>query len=181
MRSRAAAQAELISKLRYAPGRQWIETYFELARDLLAFTGLLDDDPRLVMSLRRGKIFPITINHRYVLAASTRATPTIGFILEATYSQLPEIRLKALSTWSFDHLRDERTFNTPYFLSFETVPELPDFREEWQQAVMIELERRKTSPYRKYHEPLLYDITVDLALRKAIFDEAFPEVYSDLQ
>lgn len=175
MRSQEAAQARLVSRLKSAPSRKWVETYFDLARELLSFTTLSDDDPRLVMSLPQGKILPITLNHRYVLAVSTRARPVIGFILEANYSQLPEIRSRTVGTWSFDHLRDEYTFNTPYFLSFETLPEVAGFKEEWQQATLVELARRKTSPYRRYHEPLLYQVAVDPDLRKTILDEAFPE------
>jgi len=50
-----------------APNRKWINDYFDLAKDLIEFTGLKSNDPRLVMSItKRGRI-PITINQRYVL------------------------------------------------------------------------------------------------------------------
>ena len=174
MRSQEEAQVKLVSRLRHAPGRKWVESYFDLVKELISFTTLSDDDPRLVMSLPQGKLLPITLNHRYVLAASIKAGPAIGFILEASYSQLPEIRSRAIGSWSFDHLRDERTFNTPYFLSFEEPPDLAGFKEEWKQATLVELARRRTSPYRKYHEPLLYQVAVDPNLREIILDEAFP-------
>ena len=166
--------AKLVAKIKIAPDREWINTYFDLAQELITCTGLKEDDPRLVMSIPSGKTLPITINHRYVLAAFEHGKTTVGFILGADYRHLPEIQVNTISYWQFKRLRAEFEFEIPWFLRFSTVPDIKDFKEQWKQAALQEIDRAVASPYQKYHQPLFYAATMNLDYRKLLLDEAFP-------
>jgi 5-methylcytosine-specific restriction protein A len=61
----------LVKRIKYAPSREWVNSYFDLVKRVLDVTGLKNDNPRLVMSLSpnsTGWHFPVTINNRYVVA-----------------------------------------------------------------------------------------------------------------
>ena len=57
----------LIEAIRLTSNREWINSYFDLAKELIEFTGLTNNDPRLVMSLRKDGRIPISINQRWIL------------------------------------------------------------------------------------------------------------------
>lgn len=57
----------LIEAMKLTSNRGWINSYFDLAKELIEFTGLTSDDPRLVMSITKNKKIPISINQRWVL------------------------------------------------------------------------------------------------------------------
>ncbi len=171
-----AKEAALISKMKVAPNREWIDHFFDLANELLSFTGLTSDDPSLVMSIcsNTSKI-PITINQRYVLSALESGKPLLGFILGAEYSRFSRLQSSAAVEWRFGYLRGESPqSDPPYYLSFYDVPKEADFKANWREAVFNELKRGKASSFRKYHEQIVYEAAMDLAYRKYLLDKAFP-------
>lgn len=65
-------------------------------------------------------------------------------------------------------------------MRFSDFPELLDLLEtleqvrlSWSDAILSEVERAKSSPYRKSHEPLMYQMATDIDFRASILDMAY--------
>ncbi|WP_222838768.1 hypothetical protein, partial [Nostoc cycadae] len=77
--------------------------------------------------------------------------------------------------WRF-HLRRGEVGSPPYMLRFEGLPKnvLTSYQQKsWEEAVLFELQRGKSSPYRKYHNSAAYKAVVDLKYRALVLEEAF--------
>lgn len=171
----------LIERIKITPNRQWINSYFELMKTILEATGLTSDDPRLVTSIPSGRWFlPMTINNRYILAPSKkRGSFIIGVIFGPEYEMLPEVQAETISDGQFNPLRGENFLETPYFLRLADITRInqsSQLKNGWIRAALLELERAKSSPYRKHHQPVVYEAAVNLDFRNMILDRAFPNV-----
>jgi hypothetical protein len=176
------AHRKLVKYVQLASSQEWINNYFNLARELIEFTGLASDDSRLVMSIPQYKVLPITINQRYVLAASfEHEKPLTGFIVGVQFGQLPEFLAKAANTWRFKPFRGEKPEETPYGgLWFAGEPDsifLNDssnkLKEAWKDAVLFEVNRARVSGFKKNHKSAVYEAAVNLNYRAEVLDEAF--------
>ncbi len=163
----------LVARLKLFPDRNWLELYFDYVNELMAYTGLSSDDPRLVMSLPVAKNLPVTINNRYVCEIFIGKTPTVGFLLGADVAQAPEIRLKSIDKYLFDPRSGQALLGAPVLLYFRDIPVVDFLKEEWKQASLFELNCQKKSQYKAYHEPLLYEVAVNPLYRNSILNEVF--------
>jgi len=57
----------LVEAIKLLPNKDWVNSYFDLANEMIEFTGLTNDDSRLSMSIKKSKKMAITINKRMVL------------------------------------------------------------------------------------------------------------------
>lgn len=186
----------LIKRIKYSPSREWVNSYFDLVKRILDVTGLKNSDPRLVMSLSPNTTghFPVTINNRYVVALRKKKENGkirlfVGLIFNyfaRDISQLQKIFHSKNGVWQFTNLRGEYS-EPPYFLRFANFPELLYWLEtseqvyqSWHDALLTEVERAKSSPYRKSHEPIMYKMAVDVDFRAEILDLAYSETKPSL-
>jgi 5-methylcytosine-specific restriction protein A len=99
----------------------------------------------------------------------------VGVIYGPEFEFLPELQARVKTLWRFSPLYNEGP-DTPFFIGFNSAKELvqaPDIQEAWIRAVLLEMQRAKSSPYRKFHQPAVYEAAVNLGYRAMIFDEAF--------
>lgn len=181
----------LVKRIKYAPSREWMSSYFDLVKRVLDVAELDNNDPRLVMSLSpnsSGWHFPVSINNRYVLALrkkreNERTKLYVGLIFSHFAREISELKsCPGIGTWGqFKNLRGEYS-EPPYFLRFGNFPELlyllensEEVRLSWSEAIISEVERAKSSPYRKSHESLMYQMATDINFRAKILDMAYLE------
>lgn len=187
----------LVKRIKYSPSREWVNSYFDLVKRILDVTGLKNDNPRLVMSLSpnsTGWHFPVTINNRYVVALRKKKENEkirlfVGSIFNFSARDIPQLQISfdAKSGWGqFSNLRGEYS-EPPYFLRFANFPEFlywldtsEQVYESWREALLAEVERAKSSPYRKSHEPIMYKMAVDVNFRAEILDLAYSETKPSL-
>jgi hypothetical protein len=169
----------LIEALQHAPNRKWMEEYLDLVNDLLTFTELKESDPRLVLSPTKGFGIAVTVNRRHVLTSRRDRKSWTGFIFKFDCTQLPEMLNMATRSGQFDPHPGEISGQTPYVLRFEGSPKdllTQEQKTEWKEAVLIELQRGKSSPYKKkWHDPYVYKIATDLEHRALVLDKAFAD------
>ena len=170
----------LAKQIKLFHDRQWINSYFDLLKHMIEFTGLKNDDARLVLSIPSNKILPVTINRRYVLAASFRGTRAVGLIFSSQFSRIPALKAKAVDTWRYKPFSGETQEEAPYFIWLKDAPHsifadeiTSELEDEWREAVIFEVEHGKSSPFRKYHERVVYEAAVNLTYRRELLDEAF--------
>ncbi len=173
-----ATSEQLVKRVRWAPSREWIDDYFDLMRILLETTGLTNEDARLVTSIPQSHWFlPVSINNRYVLATRRkREQVLIGIICGPEFELLPEFQNKAVSYGRFKPLRGESSGDTPFFVRFKNAPQILKslrLKESWLDAASLETQRAKSSPYRRFHQSIVYRTAIDLNYRKEILDKAF--------
>jgi len=182
----------LVKRIKYSPSREWVNSYFALVKRILDVTDLKNDDPRLVMSLSpnsTGWHFPVTINNRYVVALRKKKENEkirlfVGSIFNFFARDIPQLKscFNSKSGWGqFSNLRGEYS-EPPYFLRFANFPEFLYWldtselvHESWREALLAEVERAKSSPYRKSHEPIMYKMAVDVNFRAKTLDLAYFE------
>lgn len=187
----------LVKRIKYSPSREWVNSYFDLVKRILDVTGLKNDNPRLVMSLSpnsTGWHFPVTINNRYVVALRKKKENEkirlfVGSIFNLLARDIPQLQISFDSKggWGqFSNLRGEYS-EPPYFLRFANFPEFlywldtsEQVYESWREALLAEVERAKSSPYRKSHEPIMYKMAVDVNFRAEILDLAYSETKPSL-
>jgi hypothetical protein len=149
-----------------------LEAYLEALAEVLRFTGLEDDDPRLVTSTPkalRGWFLPVTINNRYVLAARNRSEQDFVLILEAGFVRE---HLERSVSWHFRPLFQER-LEPPYLCGFAdlNVLEKPDLKQSWLEASRSEVSRARKSVFRQHHNSAVHRAATDLEYRREVFAE----------
>jgi 5-methylcytosine-specific restriction protein A len=162
-----------IDQLCFASNRQWAESYFNLIEQIVQLTGLDKDDPRLVTSVIRGKTyFPVSINNRYILSASKHDSK-IRIICQQDFISQPELHLGV--SFAFKQLPRERKYNLipPIMVRLEMNNFPSELYEGWQESIKSELARATSSPYRKFHNPYVYQAATDHNYRDMALSFAF--------
>jgi len=186
----------LCDRIKYAPSREWVNSYFELVNRIISFTGLNNDDPRLVISLSSSKSgwhFPVSINNRYVVALrkikeDQKDKLIVGLIFDNSANHIEQLKynFNLNPDGQFRNLPGEKS-DPPYFLRFDNFPELlfllesdSNINRSWHNALSVETTRAKSSPYRKFHEPLMYRMAVDINFRADILNMVYMDSKPDL-
>jgi hypothetical protein len=171
----------LVDRISLFPSREWMDTYFDLMREIIEVAGLSNDDPRIVTSIPKSYegLLSVMVNRRYVLRAWSQAPsigPSAAIIYGPGFETLPELESRVAKHERFNPLGGESGSEAPFFLEFGDVNEvrsLGEFKQGWLDAVLVEVERAKSSTHRKYHQPLVYRAAVDLGYRDAVLSDAF--------
>jgi hypothetical protein len=172
------AHETLVHRVQQAPSREWASDFLDLLNDLIAATGLAEEDARLVTSIAQNDRIAVSINNRYVLGSFFSGEPTTGFIVSADTENVDELVETADEHMAFNSLSGEADGETPHWVEFTGEPERmvsESFRREWISAVYDELERASGSPYQNSHEPLVFRAAAEEEYRNRILREAFSE------
>ncbi|WP_324759941.1 phospholipase D-like domain-containing protein [Haloarcula sp. GH36] len=166
---------ELISR---TPDREWIESYLDLMSSLISETGLDEDDPRIVTTMKQSDRIAVIINQRYVLGTFFSGTPKTGFILPDWMDGLDEVIEQSVEDEHFQFKRlvwEDESVSRPHWLEFTRRPDeilAEKIRRHWMQAALAEADRASQSSYSS-HDPQLYRLAVNRSYRKSILDRAF--------
>lgn len=168
----------LVDRVKQVSDRKWINCYFDLVKRVIDATELTNDDPRLVTSIRKEPVlFPISINNRWVLSSHKKNGEWyIRIIYGYEFEFLPKLQAQVSHHSRFRSLSGEGV-NTPFLLSFKDIGALLDGEWDvgWLHAAKAEVIRAKASPYRKYHQSVVYEAAVNLDYRTRVLNTAFHE------
>jgi hypothetical protein len=170
------SHAKLVQRVNKAPSPEWACSYFRLVDELLSETGLTNDDPRLLTSIPQAGTLPVTVNNRYALVAFRGERSRTEFIFPSDAEGTDSYIQRADYTGRFDPLYGESESDTPWFVGFDGIPgQIVDdgFKQRWLSAVANEMGRAEKSPYRQYHEPIVYQAVRDREYREHLIREAF--------
>jgi hypothetical protein len=192
-----ATEQQIAARFALAPSREWVDSFLDLANEMIAFTGLGADDARLAVTLPQGPFLPITINRRYVLCAMRLERGSHNKRYDAPDFKIPsdqasvELILPAATpegvqqhegrfrTSRFDPwAKGETETNVPLFLSFVRPAPIRferAIRDVWREAVLAECDHGRTSPFRRFHQPALYRAITDAKYRRQLLDLAFAD------
>ncbi|MGE5457359.1 MAG: phospholipase D-like domain-containing protein [Methanococcaceae archaeon] len=162
----------LIKGIKLTLNRNWINDYFDMVKELIEFTRLASDDPRLVMSITKNGKIPISINQRYVLKPYNNGN--VGLIMPLEYDSqnyyTDRVVFEAKDYFFRNKIQEAR------WLEFERKNKIEfseRIRNYWKNAVLVELERSKKSGFKNFHEPAVYEAVMNLSYRNNLLDEAF--------
>lgn len=163
----------LVDRVREAPGREWINTYFDWMEQLIEFTDLDEDNPSISTSvpISSPSRLPVSVNQRYVLTAFPKKG-LVGIMLPADS--------KAVETLS-EYISNFGIFSTssdkdPYWFKFPGDPDdfiTEEMKQDWKTAIKEELSRGSGSPHKRWHRSEAYKAAIDLQYRKEVLAEAF--------
>ena len=152
--------------------RDWINDYFDLAREMIDFTELTSDDPMLVTSITKNDGIGIIIGQRYVLKPHSNGR--VGLIMPLDYDQqnynTDRVVHEAEDYFFRNKIREAR------WLVFERTDRIKfheNIKISWKKAVLSELERGKISGFKRYHEPIVYEAIMNPIYRAKLLDETF--------
>jgi hypothetical protein len=156
---------QLIKVLHAYPSKTWINRYFDLQRKLLQTLQIENDDPRLGLSLNKNGSMPANLGQRYVLRPAPDGS--ISCIVPMDFDD-EYVKGTVVFEFSSGKMKDAKFLE----LDFEKNKPLPALL--WQACLLccedILCHCRK-SGYRKFHQPLLYDFTMEPAVRHEILGE----------
>lgn len=168
----------LVETIRRAPDREWVEDFLDLVEELLDATDMTSDDPRLALTIPQGRVLPVNINQRYVLAAFNYSSDAVGFIVGAEYVANSDVLELAANLYRFRSSRKNDRDPPPVFVEFKG-PIRPDdidgLRYAWIEAARGEMNRGRCSGFRKRHNEIFYDAVADYTYRRQLLTEAFGE------
>ncbi|ELZ94588.1 phospholipase D-like domain-containing protein [Haloferax sulfurifontis] len=167
----------LVNRVQLAPSREWADSFFDLLSDLIAATGLTEDDSELVTAIPQKKRISISINRRMVLGAFFTGKAKTGFIIGEETENLDELIEKADGYLDFSANTGEDEEKTPHWVEYEGTPErmlTPTFRREWMKAAICEAQRASGSIHQSSHQPLVYQAAVNQNYRNQVLNEVFP-------
>ena len=155
----------LIKNLSRFPSPKWVNQYFDLLKQLLTYFEIENDDQRIGLSLRSEGGMPVNFGQRYVLQPLRNYH--LGILVPADFS---EKAVGGKITWEFTNNRiiDARLIAIP-FNEGKQLP--PNLYTACLKACTEILNKTTRSGYRKYHSPLVYDFTMEPAVRTDIIAE----------
>ena len=162
----------LINFLRHWGNREWLISYFDLARYIIRKYNIDSNDERLCISFRKEKYrIPITIGQRYILAPHYRRENSIGLIMPMDYDKGNAQREGSFLTTYFTKNKIDDAAWVHYDKGTDNFSFNKKTLKEWEYAIEQELNRSKISSFRKYNQSILYKFIVDEEFRKNILDE----------
>ena len=162
----------LINFLRHWGNREWLISYFDLARYIIRKYNIDSNDERLCISFRKEKYrIPITIGQRYILAPHYRRENSIGLIMPMDYDKGNAQREGSFLTTYFTKNKIDDAAWVHYDNGTDNFSFNKKTLKEWEYAIEQELNRSKISSFRKYNQSILYKFIVDEEFRKNILDE----------
>lgn len=173
IRDHKESHKRLVESVKILLNRDWVNSYFDLARELIEFTGLRENNQRLTMSIIQSRKIPITINSRYVLRPSCNGQ--VGLIMPLEYAEQNYDKDGVVE--EDDEYFSENRRRVARWLRFERKSKVEfseNIKTHWKQMVMQELRRCTKSSHRRFHEPAAYKVVVDSVYRNDVLDEAFP-------
>lgn len=173
-----ANRETFVSTFQQAPSAEWIDTAFDIFRELICELELRADDPRLVASFGGGDGMSVSINNRYVFNANFSGTPRYGLLVSRAAVERDDLTAQASRGSTFNALPGEADDETPYFFRFERGIErelTDDLRDGWLAGAATELDRASGSPYKNSSRPILYKAAMDTAFREQLLGETFDQ------
>ena len=155
----------LIKALHAYPSKAWINRYFDLQQKLLQTLEIENDDPRIGLSLNKNGSTPVNLGQRYVLRTSPDGY--IGCIVPIDFDE-EIVEGFVVFEFSSKKMKDAKFLE----LDFEKHKPLPAML--WQACLLCcedILCHCSKSGYRKFHQPLLYNFTMEPAVRYEILSE----------
>jgi 5-methylcytosine-specific restriction protein A len=107
----------------------------------------------------------------------------LGLIFASYCRHIPELSRDRhiQESWRFSNLHGEYS-EPPYFLRFDNLYEATSLiasseqvKQCWHDALVAEVNRAKSSPYKRFHQAKVYKLATDKNLRTEILDMAYPE------
>lgn len=180
LRTYETEEAELLEQLRLFPNREWVETYLDLAKEVVDWVGPEMEGVKLVTAIVSDSTYKLhlTINYRIVLAAyppsAREAEESMLFILRPKFDRLYGID-QLDHYWQYDRASNEKEdpSHMVKFYSIEEIPDLTYFKEEWKEAVIYELNRAKASSFKHWHSETAYRLIVERDYRKLLLDQVY--------
>lgn len=156
---------QLIQTLQAFPSKAWINRYFDVQKKILETLQIENDDPRLGLSLNQDGNMPVNLGQRYILKPYTNGY--IGIIVPIHFEEAAA-GAETVFYFSSGNVEDAKFISLPFTDSTELPAYLYNACIEESNLI---LQKAKKSGFRKYHVPLLYDFTMEPAVRNEILSE----------
>ncbi len=155
----------LIRCLSQFPSKKWLGQYFDLVKKLLTELSIEEDDPRVALTLTKDGKLPVNIGQRYVLRPFR--TSRMEIIVPVDF-EVRAVNGKVVYEFTANRVIEARLIVVP----FQEKTKLPEvLYNACAQACTDILGKTKKSGFRKQHVALLYDFTMETAVRNEILEE----------
>jgi hypothetical protein len=152
----------LVASLSRFPSQKWINRYFDLLKKLLTEFSIENDDPRLALSLNKNLEMPVNFGQRYVLRPYIYNY--IGIIVPVHFEEAA-VDGEMVYKFTKNKIAEAKYIELPFYASSVLDPALYN---ACVVACSDILRSAKKSGFRKFHSALLYDFTMEPAVRNEV-------------
>jgi len=166
-------EIEIKNYLKKWNNRNWEFGFFMLINKAIKLSSLKSDSNYLALTLTKSKQITVQINNRIILKSHTKGKKkSIGFILPLEFeSQIKSYKNIDKEMEYFTSHKKEKQSLLIHFL-YENIDKIDKtILQLWERAINNELKRKFKSPYKKYHQDIIYDIATDNIKLKNIFND----------
>ena len=157
--------ARLVESLSHYQSQKWINHYFDLVKKLLIDCSIERNDPRIAMTLPKDGKLPVNFGQRYVL--NPHRSHRIEIIVPADF-EVRAVGGRIVFEFTTNRMIDARLIAIPFEQQTILSPVLYD---SCLVACMDILKRTKVSGFHPKHIDLLYDFTMEPAVRQEVLNE----------
>lgn len=165
-----ASEIDIINYLKKWNDNEWEWDFFEHMKMAIEYTGLSRDDEYLTMTLTNSGSITLQVNNRYILNSHSKhhKINSIGLMLPIEFKEyIKEYQEEIYHIDSFSNRKSEVALWVIFkkdILAFDN-----RIYSLWKKAIQDEVKREYLSPFRKFNQPIIYDVTTDIEKRKELF------------
>ena len=152
---------------------EWEYQFFKLINKAIEITGYENGSDYLAITLTKAKEISVQLNNRYILKSHYyNKSNLVSLMLPLSFDEHKEKYKNIIHEINYFTKNKEPQkiwtkfkVDNPKILSDEILL-------LWELAILKEKERKYFSPYRKYHQPFLYDLAIDELELNSFFKQA---------
>lgn len=163
------SEISLINYLQKWDNNQWEWDFFEMIKKAIDLSALSKKDKYLTLTLTNSGSITFQINNRYVLKSHSYGKPElIGMMLPLEFRDyINKYKDEIHEIEPFTHNKSEVAlwvlFKKKKLVFDDIINNL------WKEAITKEINRKYLSPYKRFHQELIFDIAMDIEKRKKLF------------
>ncbi len=154
-------ESAIVAYLERWQKHEWERAFFQLLRTAIHTAGLPNNSEYLAVTLTETQKITFQINNRVILAShSRRKNTSLSLMLPLEFEAQKEAYPNIFSIEYFGH--SDKPESLLVRAEWDNLDDIPaSILALWKQAIQHELQRKYKSPFKRYHQNILYDIATN--------------------
>ncbi len=164
-------EISIINYLKKWNNKKWEYNFFKLIKKVIEISSLSKESDYLALTLTKSRQITVQINNRIVLKSHTKGKiNSIGFILPLEFeNEIKNYKNIHKIEYFTNHKKEKQSLLIRFL--YDNISKIDKkIINLWKKAIKNELKRKFKSPYKQYHQDIIYDIATDDIKLNDIFD-----------
>lgn len=160
----------------WGKNKEWLLSYFDIARYILQKCNISQDDERLCISFTKPPKYriSITIGQRYILAPEINNKTCFCLIMPLSFDMDNATKDGCTNPQTTTTYFTKKKKNSAAWVRYDkgdnafTLNDMT--KEQWESAAKNELSRSRCCGYKRFNQPILFNLIMNDGVRKRVFD-----------